>query len=57
MCRYLRWCACEGQGITNGWGTDLRLFKCNVKVMVYSIENIIFTLHVSSKFKIIIPSR
>ena len=57
MCHYLRWCACEGQGITNGWGIDLRLFKCNVKVMVYSIENIIFTLHVSSKFKMIIPSR
>ena len=48
--------ACEGQGITIGWGTDLilRLCKCNVKVIVYSIKSTIFTLHVSSKFKIMI---
>ena len=52
----LRCGACEGQGITNGWGTDPRLCKCNVKVIVYIIKNTIFTLHVSSKFKITILS-
>ena len=50
----LRCGACEGQGITNGWGTDPRLCKCNVKVIMSSIKNTIFTLHVSSKFKITI---
>ena len=50
----LRCGACEGQGITIGWGTDLRLSKRNVKVIVYGIKSTIFILHVSSKFKITI---